>query len=67
MEMAKLYIPLENQESMFIKRHQKPMRKKKWRIVQNKSCTLVVLKIKTVQRPGCWPVTSVPLAHYLSK
>lgn len=28
-EMAKLYIPLENQESMFIKRHQKPMRKKK--------------------------------------
>ena len=44
MQMAKLYTPLENQESMFKKRH-KNVREKKWRKVQNMSCTLVVSKI----------------------
>lgn len=68
MEMAKLYTPLENQESMFKKRHQKLKRKKKKVEKSAKSvCTLVVLKIKTVQRPRCWLVTSVPLSHHFSK
>lgn len=67
-EMAKLYTPLENQESMFKKRHQKLKRKKKKVEKSAKSvCTLVVLKIKTVQRPRCWLVTSVPLSHHFSK
>lgn len=67
-EMAKLYTPLENQESMFKKRHQKLKRKKKKVEKSAKSvCTLVVLKIRTVQRPRCWLVTSVPLSHHFSK
>lgn len=63
-EMVKLQTPLENQESMFQKKKQKPKRKQKWRKVQTTSCTLVVLKIKTVQRPGCWLVNPVPSSHH---
>lgn len=63
-EMGKLQTQLENQESMFQKKKQKPKRKQKWRKVQTTSCTLVVLKIKTVQRPGCWLVNPIPSSHH---
>lgn len=49
------------------KKNQKPRRKKKkWRKVHT-SCTLVVLKIKTVQCPGGWMASPQPLCHHFSK
>lgn len=35
--------------------------------MQNNSCTLVVLKIKTVQHPGFWLVRPHSLSYHLSK
>lgn len=61
------YIPLENQESMFIKRNKNLGEKKSGEKCKSQSCTLVVLKIKTVQCPGAWLASPHPLCHHFSK
>jgi len=64
---AKRYTPLENQENMFIKRNKNLGENKSGEKCKSKSCTLVVLKIKTVQRPGGWLASPHPLCHHFSK